>query len=436
MPNREPESRPSALAFPESSRIPDTVPPDHRRFYALARIAFAVALGAHALFLVLFLLIGEPELALFNVVSVGVWGGCLYFHARGHYRVLGGPAFAELFAHATLCVVVLGTASGFHLYLLTAVALPFLVPFYGRRLRWGLAVTSAVAFAALLVYGQRVPPASVRSDAILTGFLAGNSVGICVVIAAVIATYENVVVRAEAALQKAYARTDALLHNILPAGIVARLKEESGTVAERHDAVSILFADLVGFTALSGTMRPEAVVDLLNRIFSGFDELVGDRPVEKIKTIGDAYMAVSGAPDPYPRHADALVDLALAMQERTRRIARDEGLDLQLRIGIHSGRAVAGVIGTQKLAYDLWGDTVNTAARMESCGLPNRIHVSDTTKRLLADGYSLKPRGELEVPGKGRMRTWLIRGRRRHGERTGGGHPSASPRPSSTPSAP
>ena len=371
-----------------------------------------VALAAHAVFLVLFLLIDEVELALFNVVSVAVWGGCLLLHARGRYRRLGGPAFAEIFAHATLCVVVLGTGSGFHLYLLTAVALPFLVPFYGTVLRWSLAAVAGLAFAALLVYGQLVPPASDQPDAVLAGFLAGNAVGIGVVIAAIIATYERVVVRAEAALEKAYLRTEDLLHAVLPSSIVERLKEEPGSVAERHEEVSILFSDLVGFTRLSGRMEPEEVVELLNRIFSDFDALVAEGSAEKIKTIGDAYMAVAGAPVREPRHADAVADLALAMRSRVRAVAREEGLELELRIGLHSGTAVAGVIGTQRLAYDLWGDAVNTASRMEALGVPGEIQVTAATRRLLEPRYRLEPRGTVDVPGKGAMETWFLRGPR------------------------
>ncbi len=393
-------------------RIPRDVPPEHRRFWVLARIAFLVALGAHVAFLGVFLAIGEGALALFNLISVAVWGGCLWAHARGRYRSLGGPAFAELFGHATLATVVLGTASGFHLYLLTAIALPFFVPFYSWTVRWALAALAGVGFAALLVYGAMVPPADAYPPWLLTTFLAANALGIGVVIAAVIATYELTVVRAEAALERAYARTDALLHSILPPTVAERLKESPGTVARRHDEVTVLFADLVGFTALSSRMSPEGVIDLLNRIFSAFDELVADRPVEKIKTIGDAWMAVSGAPEPHADHAAAMAGLALAMRARLQAIAYEEDLPLEIRLGLHSGEAMAGVIGLQKPAYDLWGDTVNTASRMEAEGEPGRIQVSEATRARLDGRFRLERRGEIEIEGKGPMTTWWLEGRR------------------------
>jgi class 3 adenylate cyclase len=157
-------------------------------------------------------------------------------------------------------------------------------------------------------------------------------------------------------------------------------------------------------------MSPEAVIELLNRIFSGFDALLEDRPVEKIKTIGDAWMAVSGAPDACTDHAGAVADLALALRDRLRAIARDEGLELEVRVGIHSGEAMAGVIGTRKPAYDLWGDTVNTASRMEASGVPGRIQVSAATRALLDGRYRMEARGVVEIAGKGPMETWFLEG--------------------------
>ncbi len=211
-----------------------------------------------------------------------------------------------------------------------------------------------------------------------------------------------------AALKDAHHRSETLLLNVLPAAIASRLKATPGTIADHFDAVTILFADLVGFTQMSARIPPQALVDLLNEIFSDFDALADRHGLEKIKTIGDAYMVVGGLPALRPDHADAVAAMALDMLEVVQRHATRTGMDLAIRIGIHSGPAVAGVIGRRKFIYDLWGDAVNTASRMESHGMPGQVQVSDATRVLLSSAFVLTPRGTIEVKGKGPMETWLL----------------------------
>lgn len=207
-------------------------------------------------------------------------------------------------------------------------------------------------------------------------------------------------------------RAEALLLNILPAKIADRLKTSPAIIADRFDAVTILFADVVGFTPLSATMKPEQVVSLLNEVFSTFDRLARELGVEKIKTIGDAYMAVGGLPEPRADHAEAIANLALKMQSAIKDLATDTRHLIDFRIGISSGPAIAGVIGLHKFAYDLWGDTVNVAARMESHGVPGSIQVSEETYGRLCDTFELVERGEIELKGRGPMRTWFLVARR------------------------
>jgi class 3 adenylate cyclase len=205
-------------------------------------------------------------------------------------------------------------------------------------------------------------------------------------------------------------QVNALLLNVLPASIAERLKRGE-EVADFYPAVSVLFADIVNFTPLSMRLTAAQVVHLLNHVFSIFDELTEQYTLEKIKTIGDAYMVVSGLPVPRPDHAEVLADLALDIQQAVAAL-KEEGIEnLMLRIGIHTGPAVAGVIGWRKFAYDLWGDTINTASRMESHGLPGRIQVSQEYYELLKDRYRFEARGEIEVKGKGKMCTYLLLGR-------------------------
>ncbi len=203
-------------------------------------------------------------------------------------------------------------------------------------------------------------------------------------------------------------RSERLLLNILPAPIAERLKASEDAIAEHSDGVTVLFADIVGFTPLSASKTPQALVELLNRIFSEFDALADAHGLEKIKTIGDAYMAVAGLPNPRVDHAPRAARMAVAMLDATARVAAETGENLALRIGLHSGPVVAGVIGRRKFTYDLWGDTVNTASRMESHGVPGSIHCTEATATLLQEAFQLQARGAMEIKGKGEMHTFLV----------------------------
>lgn len=214
------------------------------------------------------------------------------------------------------------------------------------------------------------------------------------------------------ARDEAFARSEGLLLNVLPKTIAERLKREPGIIAEAHDEVTVLFADVVDFTPFTERTEPARVVGVLDEIFSTFDALAERHGLEKIKTIGDAYMIAAGLPEPRPDHAEAMAEMALDMQAEFGRLSGPLGLDLAIRIGMDSGPVIAGVIGRHKFAYDLWGDTVNTASRMESHGLAGRIQVSESAYRRLCDRYEFEDRGEIEVKGKGRRRAYLLVGRR------------------------
>ncbi len=220
-------------------------------------------------------------------------------------------------------------------------------------------------------------------------------------------------VHAHLTIDRLHRENERLLLSILPAPIAERLKSGEAGIADHFPEVSVLFADIVDFTTLSGGLRPEPLVSLLNDLFTEFDELAGRHRVEKIKTIGDCYMAVCGVPEHRSDHAAALADLALEMIERLRQFNQARGTALRIRVGLNTGPVVAGVIGRSKFIYDLWGDTVNTASRMESTGLPDRVQVTEEMRRALAGAFDLEARGEVEVKGKGRLRTWLLVGRKR-----------------------
>ena len=209
----------------------------------------------------------------------------------------------------------------------------------------------------------------------------------------------------------AQARVEALLLNVLPAEIAQRLQSDSSSIADHFENASILFADVVDFTPLSSRLDAREVVEFLDRLFTSFDELVDRYDVEKIKTIGDCYMVAAGVPRRRSDHAHALAGLALEMRECAKSCLPDGAdHDLPLRIGISSGPVVAGVIGRRRFLYDLWGDTVNMASRMESHGTPDTIQITRSTFELLRDDFELEPTGLVEVKGKGEVETWRLVG--------------------------
>jgi class 3 adenylate cyclase len=210
-------------------------------------------------------------------------------------------------------------------------------------------------------------------------------------------------------------RSERLLLNVLPSPIAARLKRGEAVIADRFPEVTVLFADLAGYTASSDHSSPERVVQVLGDLFSALDRLAERHGLEKIKTVGDAYMVAGGLPEPRPDHAEAVAEMALAVREEVPRHLDPAGQPLAVRIGIDTGPVVAGVIGTTKFSYDLWGDTVNTASRMESQGVVGCIQVTERTYRRLRDRYRFERRGPVQVRGKGELVTWFLLGRTEDG---------------------
>jgi class 3 adenylate cyclase len=266
---------------------------------------------------------------------------------------------------------------------------------------WSLAVAGWFAGAPLL-FRTLVEPEPLRR-------ILNDSVPDVVLFAAVLLLGEAVRTRRALALEQK--RSERLLLNVLPAPIAARLKQTEGVIADGFSDVTVLFADLVDFTRRSHRIAPEQVVATLNGLFTAFDQLAQQRGLEKIKTVGDAYMVAGGLPDPRPDHAEAVAEMALAMRDEVTRHPDPGGQPLAVRIGIDTGPVVAGVIGTSKFSYDLWGDTVNTASRMESSGAPGCIQVTARTYQRLNDSYRFKRRGSIPVKGKGDIITYFLVGR-------------------------
>jgi class 3 adenylate cyclase len=264
--------------------------------------------------------------------------------------------------------------------------------------RWSLLIAAWFGGAPLLfrIWADPEPLRRVLND----------SVPNLALFAAVLLLGEAVRTRRALALEQE--RSERLLLNVLPASIAARLKQTDGVIADAFGEVTVLFADLVDFTSRTERISPEQVVQFLNELFSVFDQLAQQRGLEKIKTIGDAYMVVGGLPDPRPDHAQAVADMALAIREEVARRSDPSGRPLAVRIGIDTGPVVAGVIGTSKFSYDLWGDTVNTASRMESDGVAGCIQVTARTWKRLRGGYRFERQEPIQVKGKGEMVTYFL----------------------------
>ena len=217
--------------------------------------------------------------------------------------------------------------------------------------------------------------------------------------------------RAEDEADRERERAEQLLLNILPVTVAQRLRRGEGLIADHYTEATVLFADIVDFTRLSANIAPEAVVSYLNVIFSEFDQLAHDLGLEKIKTIGDAYMVVGGVPTPRLDHTEAVVEMALAMLEVCSRLSRGAEMPFTMRIGINTGPVVAGVIGIKKFIYDLWGDTVNLASRMESHGVTGEIQVTDTVYQRMRQKFLFEARGNVDIKGRGQQQTYLLKGR-------------------------
>jgi class 3 adenylate cyclase len=266
---------------------------------------------------------------------------------------------------------------------------------------WALAVAAWFATAPLVI--------RTLTDSEATPQLLRESVPNLALLTAVLLLGEAV--RNRRALDRERLESERLLLNVLPASIAERLKRTDAVIADRFADVTVLFADIEDFTRRSDRVAPERVVEGLNDLFTAFDRLARRYGLEKIKTVGDAYMVVGGLPDPRPGHAEAGAEMALAMRDEVAGRTHPGGQPLAVRIGMDTGPVVAGVIGTSKFSYDLWGDTVNTASRMESHGVTGCIQVTTRTYERLRDRYRFQRRGPIPVKGKGEMVTWFLLGR-------------------------
>ena len=310
----------------------------------------------------------------------------------------------------TIEALLAGPDASIHEFFYPGSLIPFFI--YPRK-QWKYMFSMVFLFVCCFFFAEtwfiyNDPYYNITDQNIILTMQVSAKAGIIFCIIAISAYALSVISGVEKKLAIEHQKAEDLLHNILPEKIASRLRKGSESIADGFEYVSILFADIVGFTELSGKTRPDKLVHMLNSLFSRFDDLLDRYGLEKIKTIGDAYMVAAGIPEPREDHAERTLTFAIQMREEMKSFNSKFGTDLKIRIGINSGSVVAGVIGKKKFIYDLWGDSVNIASRMESNGIPGEIQVSGTTYELLKDTFNFKKRGPIDIKGKGMMETYIL----------------------------
>ncbi|MBL9039387.1 MAG: adenylate/guanylate cyclase domain-containing protein [Archangium sp.] len=382
-----------------------TADADTARQLRVAKAGAFIGVGMSASWAIGQIAVGWPS-ARVNVAAFVAYLSVLAVLAAGFGRLARHLLFWVAVLHVLgLAFTLAGTSGAVHVwFVLFAVAANLLFSPREHRWRIGYGLGSLAAFAVMHLGWVPLPVLPEVRPGMFKFVAAANLLTVAGSIFGLVQLFLRDLDRAES-------QNERLLLNVLPRRVVERLREGNAVIADGHSEVTVLFADLVGFTPLSGKLPATELVQLLDRIFSAFDDLATELQLEKIKTIGDAYMVAAGVPESQPDGARRVAEMALRMRDVLATIRREVGVELALRIGIHTGPAVAGVIGKSKFAYDLWGETVNLAARMESHGLPGEIQLSLATSERLGAGFVCAPRGLVTVKGKGEMETFWLTGR-------------------------
>ena len=358
--------------------------------------------------------IASPQLwwtGIINIVGAAIYATVPVLHRFGELLpplTFIGTAYLSIF---TICWFV-GTGSGLQFYFLVAACLIVLQLGVDRIF---LASILAAIAAGMVITLQFLVPRDTGAQpgwALSLSFVV-TTVSACVMVVTTVWYSVREIVRAEAAMELEYERSEALLANILPASVADRLKDPArNIIADKYDDASVLFADIAGFTERASDMEPDQLILFLDRLYGDFDALVDKHGLEKIKVSGDSYMVVSGVPQPRADHVEALAALALDMSDAAALLKDSRGDALPLRIGLAAGPVVAGVVGSRRFFYDVWGDAVNVASRMETTDSIGRIQVPEEVYRRLKGDFVLQERGVVQVKGKGLMRTWYLIGRK------------------------
>lgn len=390
-------------------KTPDGLTNEEVREHLFFRIGYPNAAGVHFFYSVVFALNDITWLAWYNIAVAAAFslGAVFWNRFESPLWVFIPLWLIEIPFHAFLGTITVGVLSMFWVVPIASAVPCLLIPSLSWPIRILLASSLTVFSGGLFSMGFIFHPTTpLPTFSAFALFLCNFQILAALIV--YVGLVQRVVQVAEARQQEEFERAEGLLLNILPSSVAERLKDGARVIADNHKDVSVVFADIVDFTAASSKLSPAQLVETLNLVFSEFDKISDRHGAEKIKTIGDAYMVVVGVPDERRNHAEAAVDLACEMQQAATYLSLQTHFEVKLRVGVNSGPVVAGVIGQRKFAYDLWGDAVNVASRMESHGAPGTILITEATAVLLPDRYTVVPEGFREVKGKGSMPVFSV----------------------------
>lgn len=401
-------------------KLPQNITEKERRYYYIGLLTSLFPLFFHLGLTIFFWLVDVKILAAANILSVAVYVYTLYsVLAWGKYLRAIIIGAIEVLVLQFIFVVGLGWNAGFQYYLVAYILAIGLLPPQRRFIIVTFELLYGLTYFLLDVFLKQNTPIFPLDPVYI---VALNTVNVLIFLSLLtlgMIYFIWTVLYAEDKAEAEYQRAESLLLNILPASVAQRLKDGATTIADTFDDVTVLFADLVGFTKMSAHLEARETVNVMNRVFTLFDEIAERYQLEKIKTIGDSYMVVAGAPDPCKDHAERVVRFALDAVRALDVLDQELELGLRIRIGVNSGPAVGGVIGKKKFIYDLWGVAVNLASRMESHGIPGQIQVGEATYQILKDAFLFEDRGLIEVKGIGPVRAYILRDVRRTDENKG-----------------
>ena len=399
---------PDTKVFSFFTTAPTRITSEQFSFFSAIMIGFLIAITYHIGLVFFWYFVDIPEMVTYHFISFPLLLSGLMITKAGYPRIGLLLGTIEYILHGVLGTIYIGWLGGMHFPIPTAAIIWAIIPNRKKPLNRIVPVTTIGVYVALAYFSGIIEPQYQLDPTILqwsSAVMAFTNFGLLICLFAYNALasswYESLQIERE--------KSEHLLLNVLPAKIALRLKEKEGVIADRFDSVSVLFLDIVNFTKMSSDMAANKIVSILNEVFCLFDNLTEKYGLEKIKTIGDAYMVVAGIPDPVPDHARRIIRMAVDMLTILEHYSNNNEHKIEARIGICSGPVVAGVIGRRKFIYDLWGDTVNTASRMESNGMPNRIQVTQSTYEILRRDYEFESRGEITIKGKGKMKTFFLK---------------------------
>ena len=386
-------------------------PHRHARWVQSVNVVTVGTMIVNNVFAGYFLLLGHRVLVPVAATNL-LWNmgyiAALWINHRGRTRTAAWVLLATAWANTIVPAMELGLNTGLYLFLVLVPLVGVLLTGPGDKLWTVVVVPVGVALFALAPVMFTATPLVLRNSRVEQGLFIGSALGVGILGSLFGLYYRWLVDKAESALSDANQRSEQLLLNILPAQVAQRLKDGESPIGDRIDDVTVLFADLVGSTSLAERLSPDDLVACLDEIFSAFDDLADAHGMEKITSIGDGYLAVAGLPVHRPDHMAAAAYMALDMREALGRCHIPGDIDLEMRLGLASGSVVAGVIGKRKFRYDVWGDTVNLASRMESHGLPGMIHVTKEIRAALDGEFVFVPRGLVHIKGKGELETFFL----------------------------